>query len=142
MLTQDYLAKGLAELIAGHLDGGTVHLFTNDVDPGEGAVEGDFTEATFDGSADKPIGTFGDAFVDPDGNVKAVAPTLQWNWADGADETVYGVYFMDGDSVPGCAGYDRFETPIQMANALDAIVLQPALILGHEKCDIGVSVDN
>lgn len=137
-----YLAAALAALVGGKFTAATIHLFTNDADPGDGASQVDFTDAMFTGSTPKVIGTWGEAFRDLDGNVKQVAPTVQFNWTGAGPETCYGAYVMSGDMTPTFMGYARFATPVGMADALDSIVLTPAVVLGMEKFAMELKEDN
>lgn len=118
----------LAALLTGDFAAATVHLFTNDVNPGKSAVVGDFTAATFVGSTAIAIGAWGEVFLNGDLDAEAIAPLMQWDYDSGTAETVYGVYVLSAGVGTPLIAYARLETPKEMATTEDSLVIVPRLV--------------
>lgn len=123
VMTNAAKLRRLAEVAAGEIALATVHLFTNDVDPGPDAVVGDFNEATFAGYAAQALGAFGDPFMGPDGIARVYAPSQQYNWTGAPTETVYGFYILSAGGGTPFIEYFRLDTPKTMQSASDALRL-------------------
>lgn len=131
----------LANLTAGQLASATVHLFINDVDPGKGAVVGDFTEATFTGSAALTVTAWGEAFLNLQLDAESIANLMQWDWDAGSAETVFGVYVLSAAMGTPLLGYARLTTPKDMGATTDSIALVLKMVLGPNGLGTGVRLD-
>lgn len=106
------------------LNGAKVGLFTNDVDPGKGAVLGNFTLATFAGSTEKVI-TWGTAFLNSSGDAESLSGLETFSTDGVIPETVFGMVVVDGIAPTLLRFYARFDTAIGMlvnGNQLSLVV--------------------
>lgn len=122
--------EALTDILAGAWALAVCHPFVNDVDPGPNAVVGDFEPAAFTGGEAKPLGAWGEPFLDSQADATAVAPQLQWNWTAGTPETVYGLFVTSADVGTPLIGYCRFETPIGMGTDLSSFAVVPSFSYG------------
>lgn len=120
----------LANLVAGEYAGSKVFPFINDVDPQESAVIGDFTPATFTGSAAIAIAAWGEAFAVPNGGARSLGSLLQWDWDAGVAETIYGYVWTD--ATDNLIGYARRTTPKLMAQTTDSAAVVPVAEVGPD----------
>lgn len=128
-----HAALEITELKTALLDGGKMLAFSNDYTPSNLSVIGDFTQATFTGytAGGVTLTTWSDYYDKPDGGEAILSPTVTWNAAAPftIQETIYGVYVTDvnGDLVGGV----RFDVPVSMGAAGDAIHFAVEFILGQ-----------
>ena len=123
------LKDQLDALIAedGMLDAETVHMFDNNYTPDIGTIVGDLMEATFPGYATSTAVEWGAVYNIEGG--KAVQGDRKQFTASGAvdpQQTVYGYYLMSGDVSPKYLGAERFDTPVALALAGDAVGVVPS----------------
>lgn len=118
------------ETAGGQWSAPTVHLFTNDVDPGIGTVKADLTEATFGGYAGQPIASWTPLFPKPDGSVETIAGQLTFVGNGTDNETVYGVYVLSVDTGTPLLAYARLLAPKAMGDADQVLVLTIRLQFG------------
>lgn len=105
------LAMALQKAIKGPVDGQSVRLYTNNINPTVTTVLGDLVEATFDGYAAIVLAmTFG--YVDPSSTPYTQSQLLDWTMTGSVTpETVYGYWVDDGTDVLMVA---LFDAPIGM----------------------------
>lgn len=92
----------------------TAHYFTNEVDPGAGAAESDFEEATFNGGASSALGAFGPPYRNGANEAVVEAPAKTVTTDGVIPETVFGVYFKGAGTGTPLLGYALFDTPVTM----------------------------
>jgi len=116
-------AAGTLEVLAG----AKMKLFVNDVDPGEAAVIGDFTLASFTGSAAITIAAWGEAFTGQGGYPTTIGTLGQWDYDSGDAETVYGVVLTD--NADGLLAYARLTEPKTMDDTSDSLIVVPRMVV-------------
>lgn len=107
-------------------DQSELRLFQNDYDPLESMDVADFTEADFDGYAAQTITAFEAAYKGEDGYATVYADGLyQFDCTgDTTPNTIYGYYVVgDPGGTPFLAFAERFDTPVAVLDALDAVVV-------------------
>lgn len=130
VLPSSALLLELAALLAGDFAAATMTLFTNDVDPGEGAVVGDFTAATFTTSTPAAITTWGAPYLTPEGYAEAIGTEHQWAWTAGAAENVFGILIKSAGMGTPLLAYARLIAPKPMQAVGNALAIVPKLRLG------------
>lgn len=108
-----------------------LRLFTNNITPNQASVIGDFTEATFNGSAAQTPTLGAATTVSHKATVVDSATRTFTKTAGGASETVYGYYLTDA-SATICYWAERFPAPISIASTGDAISILLQLTLNSE----------
>jgi hypothetical protein len=96
-------------------------LFVNDVDPGVNGTEDAFTLSAFAGGDPISPPVWNAEFLDIGGVPHSLSQLLQWNYASGMAETVYGLLITDGADV-GIA-YARLDTARMMSVVTDALAV-------------------
>lgn len=110
------------------VNGAKITLFTNDVNPGKGATIGDFTLATFNGSALKAITWLG-AFANSNGDAETLSGLETFSTDGVIPETVYGIVIVDGVAPTLLRWYARFDAPIALTTAGQLISLVARLVM-------------
>lgn len=128
----------LADAIASSFHLTLLTLFTNDVDPGPGAVVGDFTAATFVNGATPAAVTWSTPFINNTPQATIIGGVSAFAWVSGATEVVYG-YYLTANAGHDFLGYARLVTPKPMSAVTDAIDLVPRLSM--PAAGYGSSVD-
>src|SRR4051812_32695278 len=117
------LMLALVDLLAGQLDAATVSLFINDVDPGKNAVIADFTLAAFVGSTPIAVSAWGEAYLNANKDAEAQAQLMQWNYASGPEESVYGIVVKGAGAGTPLLLYCRLDNPKGMGTTSDSLAL-------------------
>lgn len=113
--------------VGGEVNGGIVHLFTNDITPTIDTVIGDFTEATFAGYAASAAIVWSAVFRNALGQAQSVGDTKTFELTALPGETIYGYYVTVG----GALRYsERFEKPVPLAIVSQACVVVPTYTFG------------
>lgn len=119
------------ELIAAGqlLDGLTIHLYKNDVEPSPTMIVGDFTEADFTGYVASGVVVWGATYTDPTDNAVTVGDVKQFTASGSAVQNlIYGYMAKDGAALVMA---ERFPTPIPIAALGDAVVMVPRFTFGQ-----------
>lgn len=123
----------LAALVAtdGLLDDVEIHLYQNNYTPGPASVLGDFTEATFDGYAASDAVVWGTPFTDLLDNAVVAGGSKQFT-STGATtpNVVYGYYVTDAAGT-GYKYAERFDNPVNIDGAAQAVVVLPLFSFGQ-----------
>lgn len=110
----------------------SVHLFKNDLTPGPDVVPGDFTEADFTGYGADTVLFTGTTWDDDNQNAVLSFDSAHFQ-ASGSiiTNTIYG-YWVEttATELPGVLIWERFDPPIAIASAADAIDVVPLLKIG------------
>jgi hypothetical protein len=112
---------------AGDLALATVHLFTNNINPGPNNVVGDFTEAVFTGYVAKAIPGWTANELPGDGNVGTTGTTvLTWvGPADATGQTIYGYFVLSVGAGTPLIYACRFPAQVPLAVPTDVLDLVP-----------------
>lgn len=118
--------------MGGALESVVIGLYKNDFSPTPSSVVGDFTAADFDGYALSAELVWGEVFLDEEGNAITLAQLLQFHADSPFTEpnTIYGYYAVDAGG-GGLIYSERFEDPVPIASADDAVIFTPAFRLGQ-----------
>jgi hypothetical protein len=113
---------------------GLVNLFTNDVDPGPGAVTADFVAPTYTGYATPSLVLLGAVHDDAAGNVIQRAESVIFQPTDSAVSDVIIGYWVAGAWGGGSTRvicYQRLPIPVTLASPLDALVIDPLVAINQ-----------
>jgi len=120
VMVQGGLSAILADTTAGEFAGATTGLFINNVDPGKQAVDGDLDAATFTGSTPVVI-TWGEVYINANGDPEQSSQLIQFDWDAGATETVYGIKVKSAGAGTPLLLYARMDAPKEMAATTDSV---------------------
>ena len=106
-----------------------VRLFTDNITPSPDTNLLTLNQPTGSWYTPQPL-SYGDAFTNPDGSVSVVAQSMQFDY-DGTDpgETVYGYMVVDPGSPDVPISAARLETPVNMGNDTNSVIVQPRMSL-------------
>jgi hypothetical protein len=120
-----------AALKTAPLDGGSLRLFKNDLNPTPTTLLADLTLCDFSGYANKTIATWNAPYIDASGAVVSLAGLEVFTCSGaGVSNSVYGAYYLDaGGALVWVARFD--DAPVPMAVATDALPFVPRFIFGQ-----------
>ena len=112
---------------AGDLAAATVHLFTNDVNPGPQGVVGDFVEAAYAGYAAVAVAGWTANNTDLQGNVSTdgTAVISFTGPVAGGGPLVYGYYVLSAGGGTPLIYYARFTAPFSLADNSKILSMVP-----------------
>ena len=126
----DRLLKGGSSVHDGSY---TLHLFKNSYVPQDGSTLSNFTEADFDGYADKALAQSSWASVSLNTNDKAESSYSQQSWTCGATgNTIYG-YYITGNTSGELLWAEKFGSSKALTNG-DILNLIPVITLSNDTC--------
>jgi hypothetical protein len=126
----DRLLKGGSSVHDGNY---TLHLFKNSYVPQDGSTLSNFTEADFDGYADKALAQSSWASVSLNTNDKAESSYSQQSWTCGATgNTIYG-YYITGNTSGELLWAEKFGSSKALTNG-DILNLIPVITLSNDTC--------
>ena len=126
----DRLLKGGSSVHDGSY---TLHLFKNSYVPQDGSTLSNFTEADFDGYADKALAQSSWASVSLNTNDKAESSYSQQSWTCGATgNTIYG-YYITGNTSGEILWAEKFGSSKALTNG-DILNLIPVITLSNDTC--------
>lgn len=107
-----------------HLDGCSVVLFANDIDPGPETVLADLVLATFDGYTPKTVTTWTDPYLTQPGRGEMTGGILTWTvGALGGTDSIYGYAIKSVATGTPLWSIVRFAEPVQMQEEGDTLAL-------------------
>jgi len=126
----DRLLKGGSSVHDGNY---TLHLFKNSYVPQDGSTLSNFTEADFDGYANKALAQSSWASVSLNTNDKAESSYAQQSWTCGANgNTIYG-YYITGNTSGELLWAEKFGSSKALTNG-DILNLIPVITLSNDTC--------
>ena len=103
-------------------------LFTNNITPEIDTTYGTLIEPTASWYARVAI-VFGSIYDDIDGNMYATGKSLQFSYSGSdAPTTVFGYFISTAITAGSLVGLVKLTTPAVLGSALDAVIIQPALV--------------
>lgn len=124
---RELLNEGSGNSTVTLLGSSSVSLYQNDLQPNPASVLGDYTIATFTGYGGAATTTFGPAFNRAVGGVGTDGGGIQWTaTGDTTTNTIYGYLLQSGW---GLVGGERFENPVPVTKAGDAVLVRPELTI-------------
>jgi hypothetical protein len=110
----------------GDLNGAKLGLFSNNIVPTQDTVIGDLTPCTFPGYALSAAITWGAADIDDSGSAVTLGGLVTFvSSTITTPETVYGAFLQNSGGTVLLAAF-RFDTPIAIFRALQAIAIVPS----------------
>jgi len=126
----DRLLKGGSSVHDGDY---TLHLFKNSYVPQDSSSLSNFTEADFDGYADKALAQASWESVSLNTNDKAESSYSQQSWTCGASgNTIYG-YYITGNTSGELLWAEKFGSSKALTNG-DILNLIPVITLSNDTC--------
>lgn len=129
----------LTDLVGGQLTAPTLALFINDVNPGKIAVLSDFDPATFVTSTPVAL-TFGTPYINENGDWEMVSQLVQFTFASGGPEIVYGVLMRSAGGGTPLLMYARLDDPKSMGVVGDVIAVVIRFTLSGDGWGVSVEV--
>lgn len=107
----------------------TVKLFVNNITVTPDTVFASLVEPSGDWYTPQSL-TYGQVFEGPNGEMNVVARSVQFNYTGtDAAETIYGWFVDDAGDGDAPISARNLETPVNMGNVLDSLIVQPGLTL-------------
>jgi hypothetical protein len=117
--------KAMGKLVTALLNGGKIHLYTNNMQPGENSELTDFTEADFVGypSGGLTVATWPAAYWLPDDDLVHVTSVHQFQPTDGTmPQIIYGYFITDVDGLLLYA--ESLPVPFNLVDENTALLLE------------------